>query len=189
MNKDFYYIENIENRFKEVTLLPHNLDISTFPITEHIGFEVRLKEKKENGEVFTPLEIVDKMIMGSDVKSNAYNMDLCAGHGQFTIRMLRKFYNDNPHFDIKEYLTQWHWFNEFNPVSSKELIYIFGKNINLLIGPAQELKKMQSDQNDIWFKGIYQWKNGYWTPIKDISDIVLQHQNITTVKKTSKALF
>jgi hypothetical protein len=88
-------------------------------------------------------------------------MDLCAGRGQFTIRMLRKFFNDNPNFDIINYLTNLHWFNELNEESCRELLVIFGSNINLAIGPAQELKSYP-EENDIWKKGIFKFHKNQW---------------------------
>ena len=171
MQENFYQIDSIESRFKEVTLLPHSVDLSPYPLREHVGFEIRIKQKKEMGEVFTPLELVDKMVEIAHPQPDKFNMDLCAGHGQFTVRILRKFVNQNPDFNIQEYLKAYHWFNEFNPISAKDLVYIFGEEINLNIGPAQELKKMRSDENDVWLRGIFHWERGHWNPISDINDI------------------
>jgi len=185
-------IFSIEKRFKEITLIPQGTDITSYPLTEHIGFEIRETEKKTNGEVFTPLELVDKMIEISKPKHTKFNMDLCAGHGQFTIRILRKFANEHPAFDIPSYLRYKHWFNEFNVDSAIKLIYIFGEDINLCVGPAQELKQMPCDENGIWLKGIFYWDASVkkWIT-KDITELenILNSTTNNTIKSSSKALF
>lgn len=182
-------LQIIESRFKEVTKLPSNTKIDYFPITEHIGFKIRLLEKKDHGEVFTPLNLVDRMINISKPNPDKFNMDLCAGHGQFTIRLLRKFYSDNNNFDVNNYLENVHWFNELNLYSALELIYIFGDRINLAIGPAEELKRYPQDTNEVWQKGIFYYDENlqYWVKknteqIREIAD-----KPKTTV--TSKQLF
>ena len=162
MIDNFYNIENIEARFKEITGLDNTINLSIFPITEHISFPIRNDNKKSHGEVFTPIEIVDKMILLSNPNPIKYNLDLCAGRGQFTIRILRKFYNDNNNFDIYNYLTKFHWFNELNKSSAEELIYIFGNKINLAIGPSQELNTYPIDENKIWKYGIINWNINRW---------------------------
>jgi hypothetical protein len=185
-------IFSIEKRFKEVTLLPQGTDLTQYPLTEHIGFQIRETEKKTNGEVFTPLQLVDKMIEISKPVYNKFNMDLCAGHGQFTIRILRKFANEHPAFDIPSYLKNYHWFNEYNIDSSLKLIYIFGEFINLAVGPAQELKRMPCDENGIWLKGIFYWDETFkkWVS-KDIVELenILNSTTNNTIKSSSKALF
>jgi len=185
-------IQEIEKRFKELTLLPQGTDLTQYPLTEHIGFEIRMTEKKVNGEVFTPLELVDKMIEISKPKHTKFNMDLCAGHGQFTVRILRKFANEFPAFDIPSYLKNYHWFNEYNIDSSLKLIYIFGESINLCIGPAQELKRMPCDENGNWIKGIFYWNETFkkWVS-KDIVELqeIVNSQPTTQTKSKSKSLF
>jgi hypothetical protein len=135
-------INTLERKFKQYTKLPMEIDMTIFPITDHIGFTVDIAKKKANGEVFTPLQIVDHMIELSRPDPTKFNMDLCAGRGQFTIRMLRYFVNNYPDFNMEEYLINRHWFNEFNPDNAQDIINIFGNNINLCIGPAQKLDKM-----------------------------------------------
>ena len=159
---NFYNILNIESRFKEITGLDSTIDLSIFPITEHIPFTTRNSNKKTHGEVFTPVEIVDKMLLISNPDPNKFNMDLCAGRGQFTIRMLRKFINENKKFDIEYYLKNLHWFNELNQTSVDELIYIFGDKINCANGPAQELQSYPIDENKNWVKGIIKWNGKNW---------------------------
>jgi len=185
-------IEEIEKRFKEVTKLSPDVKINYYPIKEHVGFEVRMNEKKNHGEVFTPLQLVDKMLKISKPKPDKYNMDLCSGHGQFTVRMLRKFIEENASFDIENYLKNLHWFNEINLDSVLQTIYIFGENINMAIGPAEELKKYPCDENKIWLKGIFLWDNYLkrWVN-KDVEEIVeINKQSIdNNIKVQSKQLF
>lgn len=151
---------NTELKFLEITGINHDLTI--FPITELIQFPVRKELSKSHGEVFTPLKIVDHMIELSTPTSDKFNMDLCAGRGQYTIRMLRYFMQNEEHFNQDEYLKEKHWFNEFNPDSAKELLYIFGNDINLAVGPAQKLTEMPEDENGIWNKGIYVYNGKKW---------------------------
>jgi len=145
-------IEEIESRFLEVTGLQQ--DLSIFPVTELVQFPIRKDLSKSHGEVFTPPSLVDKMILTSLPLPNKFNMDLCAGRGQFTVRMLRYFTSHNASFDIKSYLTTYHWFNEFNLDSCHELLYIFGEEINLAAGPAQTLKSYPEEKG-IWKRGIF----------------------------------
>lgn len=185
-------LENIENRFKEITSVDNKTDLSLYPITEHIGFAIRVDNKKDKGEVFTPLNLVDKMLEISKPEPDKYNMDLCAGHGQFTVRMLRKFTNEQPEFNLTEYLQNLHWFNELNIQSCKELLYIFGNDINLAIGPAQELKSYPSDIKNMWQKGIFIWNDevSKWITIEPAELLVLEiNQTSSTTKLNAKPLF
>lgn len=152
-------IEDLEHRFKEICNI--EADFSIFPHTE-IYIQTRRQENSHLGEVFTPSMIVDKMLLTSNPQPDKFNLDLCAGRGQFSIRMLRKFTQDNPNFDINNYLTQYHWFNEYNPESCRELLYIFGNNINLAIGPAQELSSYPEDSSSVWLRGIFKFHKGHW---------------------------
>ena len=148
-------ISSIEFRFKEITGLQQ--DLSSFPITELVQFPIRKELSKSHGEIFTPIQLVDKMILASNPKPDQFNMDLCAGRGQFSVRFLRYFMTNFENFDIMNYLSQYHWFNEFNLESCYELIYIFGENINLAIGPAQELQTGYPETNGVWNRGIHRW--------------------------------
>ena len=162
-------LTDIESRFLEVTGLQQ--DLSSFPITELVQFPIRKDLSKSHGEVFTPPSLVDKMILTSLPQPDKFNMDLCAGRGQFTVRILRYFITHNPSFDIKNYLTQYHQFNEFNIDSCHELVYIFGKEINLAIGPAQELQNNYPETSGIWNKGIHRWHENQkrWIPVDSTS--------------------
>ncbi len=161
-------LEAIEARFKEITGLTQeighwpldpnleNISIGELTKSPHFfQFKIRKDLSKSNGEVFTPLLLVDKMLLISNPMATGFNLDLCAGRGQFTIRMLRMFKELDPHFNHLEYLKEKHWFNEMNIESCKELIYIFGEEINLVCGPAQELKKFFEKEE---CKGIWKYK-------------------------------
>lgn len=148
-------IETLEKKFMKYTNI--TTDMTIFPITDHVPFPIDIVKKKSNGEVFTPLQIVDHMIEMSQPRPDQYNMDLCAGRGQFTIRMLRYFTNRFPEFNIQKYLTEYHWFNEFDQSNAQDIINIFGNKINLCIGPAQKLQRMPVYQNNNWMKGLFFW--------------------------------
>lgn len=163
-NFEIEKIEEIEKCFKEVCNI--EADFSIFPHTE-IYRQERRQENSHLGEVWTPTSIVDKMILTSNPQPDKFNLDLCAGRGQFTVRMLRKFIQDNPDFDINEYLTQYHWFCEINEESCRELLYIFGNNINLAIGPAQELKSYPEDFSGTWKKGIFKFHKDAWHEVDE----------------------
>jgi hypothetical protein len=156
-------LTDIEARFLEITQLPQ--EISSFPITELVQFPVRKELSKSHGEVFTPISLVDKMILTSAPQPDKFNLDLCAGRGQFTVRMLRYFTTHNASFDIKSYLTTYHWFNEFNLDSCHELLYIFSEEINLAAGPAQTLESYP-EEREVWKRGIFIYEEAEksWLP-------------------------
>lgn len=167
-------IKEIESRFTEVTGISPDTNLSVYPLTEHVGFKIRIQEKKDNGEVFTPLELVDRMLEISKPEPNKFNMDLCAGRGQFTIRILRKFQNQSPDFDIDYYLKNFHWFNELNIDSVKKLFYIFGKDINILIGDARKIKEIKNQVYGIWIYENDQWLETTYEKINSIPIIIEQ---------------
>lgn len=156
-----------ERRFKEITGLDQ--DLSVFPITELAKFPIRKELSKSHGEVFTPPSIVDKMLLTSKPKCDAFNLDLCAGRGQFTIRMLRKFTLECSNFSIKDYLKKYHWFNEMNEESCREILSVFGVDINLAVGPAQELRSYPMEIDGIWKRGIYKFHefDGSWKKVDE----------------------
>jgi type I restriction-modification system DNA methylase subunit len=85
-------IRDIESRFKIVSTL--DWDLSLFPMKKDKDkeFETDKGKSQEYAEVFTPLHIVDEMLM--TIPDGGYkgtrNLDLCSGYGQFTVRMLEK---------------------------------------------------------------------------------------------------
>jgi len=81
--------EYIEARFCAVT--GYSGDLSQYPLEKSSEFATDKKKSRDFAEVFTPPHIVDRMLDAVPFKDGSKNLDLCAGHGQFTIRMLRKF--------------------------------------------------------------------------------------------------
>ena len=164
-------LEEIESRFKTETGIP--TDLSVFPITE-LYTQPESKYRTLHGEVFTPLQLVDSMVLKSDPKPNQFNLDLCAGHGQFSVRILRYLFNRQP-FDIAYYLKTFHYFNEINPENVKLLLKIFGKEINILYGDATKLNLIPDDETGKWAPGIWKLVDG------KVWKIIHKHQPAQTI--------
>ena len=146
-------IDQIEQRFKELTEL-HDIDL-TKSLIKKADYKVQQvktrKEKSKNfGEVFTPLFLVDIMILMKfkEMTPETKTCDLCSGYGQFTIRMMRMLYNKF-HMNVEGWLKNVHTLTELQMESCAKLVYIFGPDINLYAGDS--LKLEHSDEND---KGI-----------------------------------
>jgi hypothetical protein len=181
MNKQLasVVIPFIESRFLQVAELEG--DIALFPLTKENHLQVVTDKDKSNkfGEVFTPLWLVDEMITRvSDYDwKNPYTttLDLCAGYGQFTIRMLRKKYSvlgDN--FDVYKFLKSYpdeirkqsatHSFSELQLTSAYKLLFIFGSRINLFIGDSRMLNILPDGTKGIWY---YCTKSNNWIECTD----------------------
>jgi hypothetical protein len=168
-------VQEIENRFLEICGL--DLDLSVFPLPINTPSQPRTdKDKsKEHGEVFTPLWLVDQMILKATVEKlhqAKSTLDLCAGYGQFTVRMIRALANYDPKFRVNKWLKENHTLIELQLESAHSLLYIFGTDINLFIGDATEFKKIRKD------KGIFFYK-GYWEEVSQIWIRKYMHQNET----------
>lgn len=146
-------INQIEKRFKEITEL-HDIDLTKSLIRKDDYKVQQVKTRKEKsknfGEVFTPLFLVDIMILMKfkEMTPETKTCDLCSGYGQFTIRMMRMLYNKF-HMNVEEWLKNIHTLTELQMESCAKLVYIFGPDINLYAGDS--LKLEHSDEND---KGI-----------------------------------
>ena len=139
----------IESRFIKVT--GYGEQLSTFPLSATKGFSLNRKKATEFAEVFTPVHIVDKMLgLVPEMTPATKNLDLCAGQGQFTIRMFRKLLQENPGMDVKKYLRENHFLSEIQLDSCYKLLKIFGCDINLAIGDALQLGKLPVDWRGIW---------------------------------------
>jgi len=155
-------IKDIEKRFLEVSKL--KCDLTKFPLNEaDIDNNITIDKEKSDqyGEVFTPLWLVDKMILKAGVKkliNSKSTLDLCAGWGQFTIRMIRALSNHNKDFDVLEWLKNNHTFIELQLESAYKLLNIFGIDINLLIGDALKIKEVKK------WEGVSIYKH-YWKEI------------------------
>ena len=146
-------IDQMEKRFKEIADL-HNIDLTKSLIRKSDYQIQQVKTRKEKskkfGEVFTPLFLVDIMILMKfkEMTPETKTCDLCSGYGQFTIRMMRMLYNKF-HMNVEEWLKNIHTLTELQMESCAKLVYIFGPDINLYAGDS--LKLEHSDEND---KGI-----------------------------------
>lgn len=153
-------LENIEANFLKISDL--NLDLSHFPIKQSSDTQVKTDKDKSkvHGEVFTPIYIVDKMILKS-IKNRKSKLpetflDLCAGYGQFSIRWLRLlktiYDKKNLKFNVETILKDKVFFAELQLSSCYKLIEIFGiDNINLFIGDATNLNKLTEES----YRGIF----------------------------------
>ena len=153
-------VEDIEKRFIEVSGI--ECDLSKFPLnSKDIKNNIEIDKQKSNqyGEVFTPLWLVDKMILKATVEKlylSKSTLDLCAGYGQFTIRMIRALYNYDKNFNVSNWLKENHTFIEIQLESAYKLLIIFGYDINLLIGDALKIDEVKNWNGVSIYK--YYWK-------------------------------
>ena len=148
-------IKTIEARFKKVAKLEGDLSQFPLPKTNHLQVKTDKSKSDTFGEVFTPLWLVDEMILKAkdSLMNDPYQktMDLCAGYGQFTVRLIRALTTWlGRDFNLGEFMKT-HYFSEFQKSSSYKLMCIFGSDINLFIGDAQQLKKL----TNLKYVGIY----------------------------------
>jgi hypothetical protein len=154
-------VEDIESRFKDVANLDG--DLSLVPIPKEFHLQVKTNKVKSDsfGEVFTPLWLVDSMLERVSEydwrNADKVTLDLCAGYGQFSVRMIRKkFHLLGEKFDIKKFLFKKHYFSELQLSSCYKLLHVFSPKINLFIGDSKELKSLPEDCH-----GIYYYNNGW----------------------------
>ena len=169
-------IDQIETRFKEVAKL-YDIDLTKslirkkdYPIQQ---VKTRKEKSKEFGEVFTPLFLVDIMIYMKfkEINPKTKTCDLCAGYGQFTIRLMRILYNKF-HMNVEDWLKNVHTMTELQMESCAKLVYIFGSDINLYAGDS--LKLEYSDEND---KGIlfFNEENKRWYNNKLVDELIYKN--------------
>ena len=178
-------INQIETRFKEVANL-QNIDLTKslirkadYPIQQ---VKTRKEKSKAFGEVFTPLFLVDAMIYMKfkDITPQSKTCDLCAGYGQFTIRLMRILYNKFK-MDVEEWLKNVHTFTELQMESCAKLVYIFGPNINLYAGDSLKLNYSDENESGILF---FDEENKKWYNNKLVDELI--HKNV--VKNNLKLL-
>jgi hypothetical protein len=144
-------IEGIEKRFREVSDL--KVDMSVYPLKSNQISQAKTDKDKSKkfSEVFTPLWLVDAMIHRCKFhSSDKTTMDLCAGYGQFSVRLLRYFYNIYPDFNLNQFIRNNHYFSELQLESCYKLIYIFNVKLNLFIGDSTHLPKLPHNARGIW---------------------------------------
>ena len=158
-------IEQIENKFKEISNL-HDIDLtksvirkSDYPIQQ---VKTRKDKSKEYGEVFTPLFLVDIMLLMKfkELTPKSLTCDLCSGYGQFTVRLMRMMYNKF-HINPEEWLKESHTLTELQLSSCAKLVYIFGPYINLYAGDSLKLKDSEDSDSGILFynEDTHKWYN------------------------------
>ena len=149
-------VENIELRFKDVANLDGDFSLMPMPKEYHLQVTTNKEKSDSFGEVFTPIWLVDSMLERvSDYdwrNQNKITLDLCAGYGQFTVRMIRKKFDlMGEKFDVKKFLFNTHYFSELQLSSCHKLMHIYSPNINLFIGDSKELKSLPENCSGIYY--------------------------------------
>ena len=149
-------VESIEKRFKDVANLDGDFSLMPMPKEYHLQVTTNKDKSDTFGEVFTPIWLVDSMLERvSDYdwrNGNKTTLDLCAGYGQFTIRMIRKKFSlMGNKFDILKFLFEKHYFSELQLSSCYKLLHIYSPNINLFIGDSKELKSLPENCSGIYY--------------------------------------
>jgi type I restriction-modification system DNA methylase subunit len=173
-------VESLELRFKDVANLEGDFSLMPMPKEYHLQVATDKAKSDSFGEVFTPIWLVDSMLERvSDYdwrNGNKVTLDLCAGYGQFTIRMIRKkFELLGEKFDIKSFLFETHYFSELQLSSCHKLLHIYSPNINLFIGDSKELKSLPENCSGIyyynkeWIECTEQVKEIFGKPLKKYS--------------------
>ena len=149
-------VENIELRFKDVANLDGDFSLMPMPKEDHLQVTTNKEKSDSFGEVFTPIWLVDSMLERvSDYdwrNQNKITLDLCAGYGQFTVRMIRKKFDlMGEKFDVKKFLFNTHYFSELQLSSCHKLMHIYSPNINLFIGDSKELKSLPENCSGIYY--------------------------------------
>ena len=156
------FIPRMERTFKLVSKIQE--DISIYPLHPHLDTSVATNKSKskEFGEVFTPLWLVDEMLELPTISSHTTTLDLCAGYGQFSIRLMRKLHQQESDFDLNNFIKNTHSFSELQLSSCHKLLLTFGVNINLYIGDFMRLPKLPEVASGIW---CYLEEMGRWVPL------------------------
>lgn len=173
-------LQCIEQRFKDVANLDGDFSLMPMPKEYHLQVTTNKEKSDSFGEVFTPIWLVDSMLERvSDYdwrNQNKITLDLCAGYGQFTVRMLRKKFSlMGNKFDILKFLFDTHYFSELQLSSCYKLLHIYSCNINLFIGDSKELKSLPEDCSGIyyfnkeWIECTEQVKEIFGEPLKKYS--------------------
>ena len=129
-----------------------------------------------------PLFLVDIMILMKfkELNVESKTCDLCAGYGQFTIRLMRMLFNKF-HMNVEDWLKNFHTLTELQMESCAMLVYIFGPDINLYKGDS--LKLEHSDENDRGILFFNEEKKCWYN-----SEIVNKLIHIKIVKNNLKLL-
>jgi hypothetical protein len=171
MNRNEKFLIEAEKRFSKVAGIKD--DLSVYPLTHVPNIQTNKEKSKEFSEVFTPLWLVDQMIEQVNlVDSGTTTIDLCAGYGQFSIRLMRHFYNIDPNFNVKNFLEETHAFSELQLSSCWKLLLIFSRDINLFIGDSTYLNRLPKNAKGIW---VHVEKYGYWVCLTQTVAQLISH--------------
>jgi hypothetical protein len=152
-----------EERFKFYSRINEDISICPLRSKHNTSIETNKSKSKEFGEVFTPLWLVDGMIgQAKSLKPTTTTLDLCAGYGQFSIRLLRRLFNKYKDFDYASFMRDRHSFSEIQLSSCFKLIRTFGIGINLFIGDSKELPSLPGIATGIW---CHIESMGGWIPL------------------------
>lgn len=188
MNYQENLLHQIEKKFINVTNL--DLDLSQYPLDGNCNLQIKNKKNSDKyGEVFTPLWLVDQMLSKVSIDEwKRYNLtthDLCAGYGQFTVRMLRHRYNIvGEKLNIEKILNEYHLFSEIQIDSCFKLLYIFGLKIRLLIGDVSMIYKLPENIE----KGIWMYSNNQWKNITKLAMVLFHRYNRFNCTINEKAI-
>ena len=177
-------ISEIEQRFKEVTGLV-DLDLSTphFQKGDNQQQKTTKEEYKEFGFVCTPLWLVDEMLAPymDTLTFDSKTCDACAGCGQFSIRLMRKFHNKligmgvsdekAEKFIVEHWLKRNHYFTEFQFSNVAKLVYVFGPDINVYAGDSLNMKHSGDNDSGILF---FNKKGKRWDNIPGLHDMLVK---------------
>lgn len=181
-------INEIEKRFLEIANLQLDLSKSVIRKADYPKQQVttRKDKSKEFGEVFTPLFIVDTMIAlkFNEVTPTSQTCDLCAGYGQFTIRLMRRLFNTYK-IDVLEWLKKYHTLTELQLESCAKLVYIFGPDINLFCGDSMKINDAKDTDFGILF---YDEKQKSWYN-NDLITELLHHKVVQKQLKLITFIF
>ena len=191
-------VENIELRFKDVANLDGDFSLMPMPKEYHLQVTTNKEKSDTFGEVFTPIWLVDSMLERvSDYdwrNQNKITLDLCAGYGQFTVRMIRKKFDlMGEKFDVKKFLFNTHYFSELQLSSCHKLMHIYSPNINLFIGDSKELKSLPENCSGIyyynkeWIECTEQVKEIFGNPKKKYS-LEAEAKFVTEMEKLTSEL-
>lgn len=187
-------ISDIESRFKEVTgLTDLDLSVRHFEKGDNQQQKTTKEQYRDFGFVCTPLWLVDEMVAPEipNLKLDSKTCDACAGCGQFSIRLMRKFHyklldmgvpkEKADKFILEHWLPKNHWFTEFQFSNVAKLVYIFGPSINVYVGDSLNMKYSGENESGLLFFNpkTKKWVNlpnlmSYIMPIKDDLNALLQ---------------
>jgi predicted helicase len=191
-------VESVESRFKEVAQLQGDFSLIPMPKEHHLQVSTNKSKSDTFGEVFTPIWLVDSMLERvSDYywrNNSKVTLDLCAGYGQYTVRILRKkFHLMGENFDARNFLFKTHYFSELQLSSCYKLMHIYSPKINLFIGDSKELKSLPENCSGIyyynkkWIECTKQVKEIFGNPKKRYS-LEVEAKFVTEMEKLTSEL-